>query len=303
MTALAPAWGSTQAATPTDRGFDAPDPSTGLRSALYRGPLHHARTDATPHAFTTEVTLAWLALEELPHALDAHPFWSARHPAPIRFRRRDFHGDPTMPLDEAVRATVARHTGERPEGPVRLLAGLRTWAWSFNPIAFYVVLDPERTRVETLVAEVTNTPWHERHAYVLPIGATEQAEPIRFPKALHVSPFQDLDLDHALRFTEFGADRLRIQMDDLRGDDHLFTAALRLDRLPLDRGSMADVLRRNPLGAQRVSAGIYRQARRLKAKGAPFRRHPDRARIHRVGRATSSGPHPSLASTPTRSTS
>ncbi|QXC62981.1 DUF1365 domain-containing protein [Aquihabitans sp. G128] len=279
MTDLAAAPGAAAPATsgrapdavPTS--LDRRDPGTGLVSALYEGTLHHARLDATRHGFSYDVLMAYLALEELPGALDAHPLWSARHAAPIRFRREDFHGSPGVPLEDAVRHTVAEQTGRRPTGPIRLLAHLRTWGWSFNPIAFYFVLTPDGTEVDTLVAEVTNTPWHERHAYVLPVGAAALAE-ARFAKALHVSPFMDLDLDHSLRSTEPGAERLTIGMDDWRGDERTFAATLRLHRLPLDRATMGAALRRHPLPAQKVSAGIYWEALKLRAKGAPFRRHP-----------------------------
>lgn len=256
--------------------FDAPDPGTGLRSALYEGTLGHARLDATRHGFTYDVTMAYLALEELPEALDAHPLWSARHLAPVRFRRRDFHGPPGVPLDDAVRATVAEATGAWPTGPIRLLATLRTWAWSFNPIVLYYVLTADGLGLEAVVAEVTNTPWHERHAYVLPVtgAAATELPATRFPKALHVSPFLDMDLDHSLASTAPGAPHLTVRMDDWRGGDRIFAATLRLHRLPLDRSTMGAVLRRQPFPAQRVSAGIYRQALALRRKGAPFRRHP-----------------------------
>lgn len=254
-------------------------------SALYEGLLHHARFGTHEHRFSSRVLMAYLDLDELPGALDAHPLWSARRPAPIRYRREDFHGDPAVPLDEAIRDTVERELGRRPSGPIRLLAHLRTWGWSFNPITFAFVLTPDGSAVDVLVAEVTNTPWHERHAYVLPVGAPSVSEPVRFPKALHVSPFMDLDLDHSLAFTEPGAPELTIRMDDWRGDDHVFAAELDLHRLPLDRATMGRALRQHPLPAQRVSAGIYWQALKLRAKHAPFRRHPQK-----VGRsrATSS---------------
>jgi len=265
----------------------APDPLTGLHSALYEGTLDHARTDATPHAFRSTVLMAYLDLAELPAALDAHPLWSARHPAPVRFRRQDFHGDPTVPLDDAVRTTAAHHLGHRPTGPVRLLAHLRTWAWSFNPIAFYFVFTPDDTAVEALVAEVTNTPWHERHAYVVPVDADEVVEPIRFAKALHVSPFMDLDLDHTLAFSRPGERDWTIRMDDWRGDQRLFAATLHLQRLSLDRPTMGSALRRHPLPAHRVSSGIYRQALKLRLKGAPFRHHPANAgRGHQTSSVT-----------------
>lgn len=263
------------------------DPVTGLHSALYEGVLHHARIGTPSHAFTSRVLMAWLDLAELPEALGAHPLWSARRWAPVRFKRSDYHGDPSTPLDVAVRDTVERELGRRPSGPVRMLAHLRTWGWAFNPIAFYVVFSPDGTEVDTMVAEVTNTPWHERHAYVMPVHAGEVVEPVRFPKALHVSPFMDLDLDHSLAFTRPGAPSWTIRMDDWRGDDRTFAATLALRRLPLDRPTMGRALRQHPLPAQRVSAGIYRQALKLRLKGAPFRTHPAKAGPdHRSSSAT-----------------
>jgi len=258
---------------------------TAVHSALYEGTLGHARFGTPSHSFSYRVLMAWLDLAELPGALDAHPLWSDRRAAPVRFRRQDFHGDPDVPLDEAVRTTVERELGRRPTGPIRMLAHLRTWGWSFNPIVFYFVFTPDGRAVDALVAEVTNTPWHERHAYVLPVGAPELDQPVRFPKALHVSPFMDLDLDHALAFTPPGAEDVTIRMDDWRGDEHTFAAQLDLHRLPLDRPNMSRALWQHPLPAQRVSAGIYWEALKLRAKHAPFRRHP-----HLVGsaRATSS---------------
>lgn len=261
-------------ATGSETDLDPVDPTTGLRSVLYEGTVHHARLGDPAHAFDYRVLMAWLALEELPGALDAHPLWSARRAAPVRFRRTDFHGPAGVPLDDAVRHTVAHATGHRPTGPIRVLAHLRTWGWSFNPIAFYVVLTPERDAIDTIVAEVTNTPWHERHAYVIPVGAPALDRPHRFTKALHVSPFMDLDLDHTLAFGRPGGDRLTVAMDDWRGPERTFAATLRLERRPLDRATMGSTLRRHPLPAHRVSAGIYLEALRLRLAGAPFRRHP-----------------------------
>jgi DUF1365 family protein len=251
-------------------------------SGLYEGELRHVRLDATSHAFTYRVLMAHLDLDELPGALDAHPLWSARRPAPVRFRRADFHGDPAVPLDVAVRDTVEGQLGRRPTGPIRLLAHLRTWGWSFNPIAFYLVHQPEGDDLDVIVAEVTNTPWHERHAYVIPVGGPDLAERRRFPKAMHVSPFMDLDLDHSLAMSRPGADRWTIRMDDWRGPQRVFAASLDLRRLPLDRPTMGAALRRHPLPAQRVSAGIYREALRLRLRHAPFRHHPEK-----VGRTRS----------------
>lgn len=266
-------------------------------SALYEGTVSHARLDATAHAFRYSVLMAWLALDELPGALDAHPLWSARRTAPMRFRREDFHGDPALPLDEAVRRTIAEQSGERPTGPICLLAHLRTWGWSFNPIAFYAAFDPDGSgSIDALLAEVTNTPWGERHAYVMAVGAAEVPEPVRFPKALHVSPFLDLDLDHSFAFSPFGAERMTIRMDDWRGEQREFAATLDLHRHRLDRPTMGRMLRRHPAPAQRVSGGIYLEALKLRAKGAPFRRHP--TLVGPARRTASLVPPPTTSTTP-----
>ena len=56
--------------------------------------------------------MPYLDLDELPQLLDPIPLWSARRPAPARFRRADFMGDPDRPLAECARDLVAERTGQ-----------------------------------------------------------------------------------------------------------------------------------------------------------------------------------------------
>jgi DUF1365 family protein len=267
------------AVTATLPSRPAPGRGTDLRSCLYEGTVGHRRRIDVGHGFSQPIVLAYLDLDQLDDAFAAHPLWSTSHPAPVRFRRSDMHGDPDVPLADAVRATLAADLGTAPAGPVRVLTHLRHWAWTFNPISLYFAFDAADTRVEAVLAEVTNTPWHERRAYALAAPPPAEAETtgIRFAKDLHVSPFMDLDLDHVLRFSPPGADRLVVEMDDERRDEGcetVFSARMVLRRLPLDRASMGHVLRHHRLPAHRVSAGIHLNALRLWRKGAPFRRHP-----------------------------
>ena len=81
-----------------------------------------------------------------------------------------------MPLADAVRDLVEERTGARPAGPIRLLTHLRSFGHCFNPVSFYYCFDPAGERVEAVVAEVTNTPWGERHAYVLERARRRRAE-------------------------------------------------------------------------------------------------------------------------------
>ena len=93
-----------------------------MNSAIYTGTVRHRRLRPAGHAFSYKVFMAYLDLDELPRLFDRVPGWSARRPAPARFRRSDFLGDTSRPLKEAVYDRVEEETGERPTGPVRLLA-------------------------------------------------------------------------------------------------------------------------------------------------------------------------------------
>ena len=249
-----------------------PEPSSGgLRSAVYEGTVVHRRYGPGPsHSFSYAVALPLLDLAEVESVSGMHPLWSATRAAPVRFRRADFLGRPDVPLDQAVRDLVAGHTGHRPAGPVALLANLRTWGWLFNPISLYFCAADGDDGVATLVAEVQNTPWHERISYV--VGGPGEH---RFAKGLHVSPFLPMDLTYRLRYTDPGA-RMVVVIDVLDGEDRVFGARMDLRRREVDRRTLGTLVWHSPAMTHRVSAGIYAQAARLRLKGAPFFSHPGR---------------------------
>ena len=160
-------------------------------SCIYEGTIRHRRFDPR-REFSHRLALAYLDLDELPGLLDGRLV--ARRPGLVRFRRRDYLGDPAVPLHRAVRDVVEDQTGARPEGPIRLLAQLRSFGHCFNPVSFYYCFEPGGERVQALVAEVTNTPWGERHAYVIEGEQRDSAVLAgEFDKALHVSPFMGMD--------------------------------------------------------------------------------------------------------------
>jgi DUF1365 family protein len=229
--------------------------------------------------------MLYLDLDELPEVLDPIPLWSARRPAPGRFDRRDHHGPADEPLAESTRRLVAERTGRRPDGPIRLLTLARTFGHCFNPVSFFYCFDRTGGRVETIVAEVDNTPWGERHLYVLgpdqeqhrerdrPGEVHRGARRWRHAKAFHVSPFLGMDLEYDWRFSPPG-EGLLVHIDTRRGDERPFDATLVLRRRRLSAGTMAGVLVRQPAMSLRVLARIYWQAGRLWLKGAPFHAHP-----------------------------
>ena len=269
-----------------------------MHSAIYRGSLDHLRLTPRRHAFRYGLFMAYLDLAELDQVFRGRWLWSTRRPAPVRFDRRDHLGDPALPLDEAVRALVAERTGHRPEGPIRLLTHLRILGYVFNPVSFYYCFDREGRGLEAVVAEVNNTPWGERHCYVLrPEVPAMSSLCASSEKAMHVSPFHPMALRYEWQL-QVPAQSLCVHMS-LRptaagrpAGAPVFYATLALERVPIGGRALAATLLRFPWISAKVIAAIHWEALRLLVKRVPIFDHPTRSRAARSARAASIATEP-----------
>ncbi len=240
-------------------------------SALYEGAIRHRRFAVRRSDFRHEVAMAYVDLDELPALLGGRLV--ARRPGIVRFRRRDYLGDPHTPLADAVRDRVAEETGSRPAGPVRLLTNLRTFGHCFNPVSFYYCFHGGGERLAAIVAEVTNTPWGERHAYVLPRADEDRVLSGGFDKALHVSPFMAMDQRYAWRAAPPG-ESLSVHIESRHGSELAFDATLTLRRRPFTRRGLGEVTLRYPVPTLRMLALIYAHALKLGVRRVPVHPHP-----------------------------
>ncbi|MHA7816522.1 MAG: DUF1365 domain-containing protein [Pseudohaliea sp.] len=247
-----------------------------MKSRLYTGLLRHRRHRPREHAFSYRVFMPYLCLDELPGLFDDMPLWSARRPAPGRFRREDFLGDPGESLADEVRRRIREETGQVHRGPIYLLANLRYFGIQMNPICCYYCYSEDEARLEYLVAEVTNTPWNERHSYVLCAEGKERLS-CDFDKALHVSPFNPMAQRYHWRSNTPGR-RLGIHLANSEGGDLVFDATLALTAEPLTARNLNRMLLRYPFMTAKVAAAIYFEALKLFAKRVPFYPHPERSK-------------------------
>lgn len=137
------------------------------------------------------------------------------------------------------------------------------------------------------MAEITNTPWGERHAYVLPVGCSSAGvnyelkgrnkHRFRFNKSFHVSPFNPMDMVYSWVFND-PRSKLHVHMDNLilspqgESEKH-FDATLLLEKKSFQH-DLGKSLIQMPLMTVKVVWGIYWQAAKLWFKKAPFYEHP-----------------------------
>jgi DUF1365 family protein len=252
---------------------------SALHSAIYEGRVTHRRHLPRAHAFSYRMAQLYLDLDEIDQVFAGRWLWSTHRPNLAEWRRSDYLGPSSQPLKIAVLDRVEQATGNRPGGAVRVLCHPRYAGHVFNPVTFYYchgIADDRGEALEAIVAEITNTPWGERFAYVLPVPAAEASGQVLnwcFDKQFHVSPFMDMRRQYDWRFSKPG-DKLRVHMQVYDQATREFDASLCLRRRPLNGPQLARVLLRYPLMTAQVVGEIHWQALRLWLKRTPVYPHP-----------------------------
>lgn len=190
------------------------------------------------------------------------------------FHRPDYFGTSSESLKTSVLDRVESELGSRPSGPVRVLTQVRNLGYVFNPVSFYYCFAADGSTLEAVVAEITNTPWNERHTYVL--RAADDAVRAGFAKAFHVSPFLGMSQQYQW-YLSVPVQTVSVAMVNEEAGRPAFSATLSLTRREFTRSNLLRSALRQPLMAWRVHLGIYIQAFRLWRKRTPYFKHPAKA--------------------------
>jgi len=243
-------------------------------SALYRGEVAHQRLRPRAHRLTYRVFWMLLDLSEIDRLDQRMALFARNRFNLLSFHDRD-HGDGSnTALHVQVGALLARAGIDTGGGPIRLLTMPRVLGYVFNPISLFYCHHRDG-RLAAMIYEVTST-FGVRHAYLIPVPAAHQAAgriSQCAAKALHVSPFLDMEMDYEFRGRVPG-DQLDLTIGGFDAQGLLITAAMSGKRRALTDGALLSAVLAIPLLTLKVVAAIHWEALKLWLKGVKLKPAP-----------------------------
>lgn len=243
--------------------------------AIYVGQVRHRRLKPKAHAFTYPLFMAFLDVDRIPELCRISPFLSHGRWNWAAFHEEDQLGDPRLPLRERLKRDAEAHGHVLPDGPVYLLTHLRYLGICFNPVSYFYCHDADG-RLDLIMAQVTNTPWRERHTYWMPVAQGKQGSggvSFEVPKAFHVSPFMPMACTYRWAFNH-PAETLKVHIAEFDANGLFFDAALQLQKQPWTAPILRRTLIRFPWMTLKVITAIHWEAFWLWIKRVPIFTHP-----------------------------
>jgi len=213
--------------------------------------------------------MIWVDLKKTEALNNIHKNLGADGLKLLKFNQADYinnHIDTENSLAHRAMNKIAELGVQETFADVYMLGQLRCLGVYFSPVNFYFY-KCKQGKFTHMVAEVSNTPWNERHYYLVPLE-----KKVNFKKDFSVSPFMNLDMDYHWH-VRMSASNIMIHIENKKQDELLFDATLRLQRRELDKENITQLLRTFPVMTWSIFKGIYIHAFKLFCKRVPFIGH------------------------------
>ena len=240
-----------------------------IHSCIYQGEVFHQRFSPCEHKFSYKIFFLAIDLDELPQLNNIGRLFKTDRFAPLRFFAADYLQHKNQITRQNVWDKVAELGGQIKNGRILFVGQVRCCGLYFSPINTYYCYD-EDCQLSYLLAEVSNTPWNERHYYLIDMESEQISE-----KAFHVSPFMDLEMKYHWRIKQ-PSQHLSLSLESrIHGldDDKFFRANIAMTRQAFTNRNLLKNLLAIPVMTLKTVLGIYWQALKLYVKGVPYIAH------------------------------
>ena len=247
-------------------------------SHIYLGNVIHRRFSPKKHSFDYRLYMLALDVADVESGQSGFGVFGFSWYRPLRFVEKDYlkdnpkeitedsvknslKGDP-HPLSDRIKNKVHELAGHAEIKRIVMLVQVRCFGIYFSPANFYFCYD-HNDKCTQMLAEVSNTPWNERHYYLVDLLNEENDKTTK--KMFQVSPFMDLAM------TYFWHVKPPSNVDDESGQvSKLFDASLVMKRKPFTKTSLLRIWCQLPVMTVKVVLSIYWQALKLFVKRVPF---------------------------------
>lgn len=244
------------------------------RSYLYLGNISHRRFLPKKHSFKYSLYMLAIDVSDTENKSKSLGLLGFSWFYPLRFFEKDYlRGEPHS-LRQRITNKVRLLNGYKDIEKIIMLVQVRCFGIYFSPANFYFCYD-SAGKCTQMLAEVSNTPWNERHYYWVDL-LSENEKVNR--KAFQVSPFMDLDMSYFWHVKPpcNKDEKLVINIKNKRVDNEknitekLFDASLVMKKQPLTKTNLSKVWCQLPIMTVKVVFNIYWQALQLFIKRIPF---------------------------------